>query len=111
MRHWFGATLAGMVFVALSATAAKHSETRRHADLYDPRGRAAEFRGHRENTFATIHAVAPFYSVLIRVNPENPASQPISSAMSAPAFRSREITAGPTPSRYATMSNSRTARP
>src|SRR5881392_3519773 len=30
--------------------------------------------GHRENTFATIHAVAPFYSVLIRVNPENPAS-------------------------------------
>ena len=32
------------------------------------------FDGHRENTFATIHAVAPFYSVLIRVNPENPAS-------------------------------------
>jgi len=30
--------------------------------------------GHRENTFATIHAVAPFYSVLLRVNPENPAS-------------------------------------
>ena len=32
------------------------------------------FDGHRENTFATIHAVAPFYSVLIRANPENPAS-------------------------------------
>src|SRR5437016_3197808 len=32
------------------------------------------FDGHREGTFATIHAVAPFYSVLIRVNPENPAS-------------------------------------
>jgi peptide/nickel transport system substrate-binding protein len=32
------------------------------------------FDGHREATFATIHAVAPFYSVLIRVNPENPAS-------------------------------------
>ena len=31
------------------------------------------FDGHRENTFATIHAVAPFYSVLIRANPENPA--------------------------------------
>ena len=29
--------------------------------------------GHREGTYATIHAVAPFYSVLIRVNPENPA--------------------------------------
>jgi peptide/nickel transport system substrate-binding protein len=32
------------------------------------------FDGHREATFATIHAVAPFYSVLVRVNPENPAS-------------------------------------
>src|SRR6516164_2214408 len=29
--------------------------------------------GHREATFAMIHAVAPFYSVLMRVNPENPA--------------------------------------
>src|SRR5207302_5304721 len=31
------------------------------------------FDGHREGTFATIHAVAPFYSVLVRANPENPA--------------------------------------
>src|SRR5690242_4485125 len=31
------------------------------------------FDGHREATFATIHAVAPFYSVLIRANPDNPA--------------------------------------
>jgi peptide/nickel transport system substrate-binding protein len=30
--------------------------------------------GHREQTFATIHSTAPFYSTLIRVNPENPAS-------------------------------------
>ena len=32
------------------------------------------FDGHREGTFATLHAVAPFYSVLIRINPENPSS-------------------------------------
>src|SRR5512133_3747954 len=32
------------------------------------------FDGHRETTFATMHSVAPFYSVLIRVNPENPSS-------------------------------------
>src|SRR5437868_12938661 len=32
------------------------------------------FDGHREATFATVHAVAPFYSVLARVNPTNPAS-------------------------------------
>src|SRR4051794_15329394 len=30
--------------------------------------------GHREQTFATVQATAPFYSVLIRVDPENPAS-------------------------------------
>jgi peptide/nickel transport system substrate-binding protein len=28
--------------------------------------------GHREGTFAMLHATAPFYSVLIRVNPDNP---------------------------------------
>jgi peptide/nickel transport system substrate-binding protein len=32
------------------------------------------FDGHRETTFATVHAGAPFYSVLIRVNPDNPSS-------------------------------------
>src|SRR6476469_8874052 len=32
------------------------------------------FDGHRESTYATVHSVAPFYSVLIRVNPENPAN-------------------------------------
>jgi peptide/nickel transport system substrate-binding protein len=31
------------------------------------------FDGHRESTYATVHSVAPFYSVLIRVNPDNPA--------------------------------------
>jgi len=32
------------------------------------------FDGHRESTYATIHTVAPFYSTLIRVDPENPSS-------------------------------------
>jgi peptide/nickel transport system substrate-binding protein len=32
------------------------------------------FDGHRETTYATIHSVAPYYSVLIRVPPENPSS-------------------------------------
>jgi peptide/nickel transport system substrate-binding protein len=30
--------------------------------------------GHRETTYATVHATAPFYSVLIRINPENPSA-------------------------------------
>jgi ABC-type transport system substrate-binding protein len=32
------------------------------------------FDAHHEQTFATIHTAAPFYSVLIRINPENPSS-------------------------------------
>src|SRR5579864_3716111 len=32
------------------------------------------FDGHREETYATVHSVSPFYSVLIRINPENPSS-------------------------------------
>ena len=32
------------------------------------------FDGHREATYATVHSAAPFYSVLIRVDPNNPAS-------------------------------------
>src|SRR5437660_2747180 len=32
------------------------------------------FDAHREVTYATIHSAAPFYSVLIRINPNNPSS-------------------------------------
>jgi peptide/nickel transport system substrate-binding protein len=32
------------------------------------------FDGHREGTFALIQAAAPFYSVLVRINPYDPAS-------------------------------------
>ena len=32
------------------------------------------FDGHRESTYATVHSVAPFYSVLMRVDPEDPSN-------------------------------------
>ena len=32
------------------------------------------FDAQREETYATIHSAAPFYSVLIRINPNNPES-------------------------------------
>jgi peptide/nickel transport system substrate-binding protein len=32
------------------------------------------FDGHRESTYATVHAIAPFFSVLVRINPDNPSS-------------------------------------
>jgi len=32
------------------------------------------YDGHRESTFGMIHPIRPFYSLLIRVNPDNPSS-------------------------------------
>ena len=32
------------------------------------------YDGHRETTFGMIHPIRPFYSLLIRVNPDNPQS-------------------------------------
>jgi len=32
------------------------------------------FDGHREETYATVHTTAPFYSVLLRINPSDPSS-------------------------------------
>jgi peptide/nickel transport system substrate-binding protein len=39
-----------------------------------PADASPSFDGHREATFATLQAMAPFYSVLVRINPENPSS-------------------------------------
>jgi peptide/nickel transport system substrate-binding protein len=32
------------------------------------------YDGHRERTYGLIHPIAPFYSTLVRINPENPSS-------------------------------------
>ena len=37
-------------------------------------GEAPSKDGHRETTYAIVHPYAPFYSLLIRVNPDNPQS-------------------------------------
>jgi peptide/nickel transport system substrate-binding protein len=61
--------------VALAAAASADEVPKRGGTLtyMIPADAPPSFDGHREGTFATIHAVAPFYSVLIRANPENPA--------------------------------------
>jgi peptide/nickel transport system substrate-binding protein len=65
-----------LAFLLLLAPLAAHSqEAPKHAGILTfmiPADTPPSFDGHRENTFATIHAVAPFYSVLIRANPDNP---------------------------------------
>jgi peptide/nickel transport system substrate-binding protein len=56
---------------------AADNETPKHGGTLNyliPADAPPSFDGHREQTYATVHTTAPFYSVLIRVNPENPAS-------------------------------------
>jgi peptide/nickel transport system substrate-binding protein len=67
--------LLGALF-ALAATAATAETPKRGGILtyMIPADSGPSLDGHRETTYAVVHATAPFYSVLIRVNPENPAS-------------------------------------
>jgi peptide/nickel transport system substrate-binding protein len=60
--------------VAGAATAAETPKRGGTLTYMIPADAPPSFDGHREATFATVHAVAPFYSVLIRANPQNPAS-------------------------------------
>jgi peptide/nickel transport system substrate-binding protein len=68
----------GLSIVALAGAAAAGAEPvpKRGGTLIFtiPADAPPSFDGHREGTFAMLHATAPFYSVLIRVNPQNPSS-------------------------------------
>ena len=73
MRRNFAAGLAILLSLCGSALA---DDTPKHGGILTymiPANSPPSFDGHREATFATIHSVAPFYSVLIRANPEDPA--------------------------------------
>jgi peptide/nickel transport system substrate-binding protein len=68
--------LAFGLIVALALPAAAE-ETPKHGGTLTyliPADAPPSFDGHRESTYATVHATAPFYSVLIRINPDNPSS-------------------------------------
>ena len=67
------ATLMAGVF-ALPAMAAETPKRGGILTFMIPADAPPSFDGHRENSFATVHSMAPFYSMLIRVNPENPSS-------------------------------------
>ncbi len=76
--EWIPA-LAGITVIAaalFSRPAAADEEPKHGGTLtyMIPADAPPSFDGHRESTYATVHSVAPFYSVLIRVNPENPSS-------------------------------------
>ncbi|HWY24021.1 MAG TPA: ABC transporter substrate-binding protein, partial [Nevskia sp.] len=74
MHRSFAAGVALLLSLAAPALA---DDTPRRGGILTymiPADSPPSFDGHRENTFATIHSVAPFYSVLIRANPDNPAA-------------------------------------
>jgi len=72
------ALLAGLwAGLALAAAPALADETPKRGGTLTylvPADAPPSFDGHRESTYATVHITAPFYSVLIRINPQNPAS-------------------------------------
>ena len=69
------AVFAGLA-VSIGATGPAAAETPKHGGIlkYVVPAEPPSFDGHIETTFALIHPVRPFYSVLIKVNPENPSS-------------------------------------
>ncbi len=72
MKLWLG-------FLALLAAAspARADDTPKRGGMFTyviPADGPPSLDAHRETTYATVHATAPFYSVLIRINPMNPQS-------------------------------------
>ncbi len=74
MRRWVAMALAIVLTGFVPARAAETPKRGGILTFMIPADSPPSFDGHRESTFATIHAMAPFYSVLIRANPDNPAA-------------------------------------
>src|SRR6201998_2379076 len=71
---WRAALAVLGVAAALPAAAAEMPKRGGVLTYMIPADAPPSFDGHREGTYATVHMTAPFYSRLIRVNPENPSS-------------------------------------
>src|SRR4051794_19255399 len=71
LAGWFGALLIAAPLAALAEETPKSGGTLTYVI---PADAPPSFDAHRETTFATIQSAAPFYSVLIRVDPRNPSS-------------------------------------
>src|SRR5438132_2477722 len=76
---WCGSKKSAAVAVMLGAIATAvpslaEEEPKRGGTLtyMIPADGPPSFDGHREATYATVHSAAPYYSVLIRVDPNNP---------------------------------------
>jgi peptide/nickel transport system substrate-binding protein len=70
-----GIALGGLLAAAM--VPAKAEDTPKHGGHFTfmiPADAPPSLDAHRETTYATVHATAPFYSVLIRINPMNPSA-------------------------------------
>src|ERR1700728_1828684 len=71
------AIFAALTALAVPVTPADADETPKRGGTLTymiPADAPPSFDAQREETYATIHAAAPFYSVLIRANPMDPGS-------------------------------------
>src|SRR5271165_791706 len=69
--------LFGLLALLVAALPAWAEEMPKHGGILTymiPADAPPSLDGHKETTYATVHATAPFYSTLIRINPMNPAS-------------------------------------
>ncbi|MEJ0016922.1 MAG: ABC transporter substrate-binding protein [Acetobacteraceae bacterium] len=69
------AALGAVVISVIAPTAAAAEEIPKRGGILTymiPADAPPSFDGHRETTYATVHATAPFYSVLIRLDPQHP---------------------------------------
>jgi len=68
---------AGLGAVLAASAPAMAAETPKYGGTLTymiPEDSPPSFDAQREETYATIHSAAPFYSTLIRINPDNPGS-------------------------------------
>jgi peptide/nickel transport system substrate-binding protein len=77
MRVAMRAAIAGATAILTAGTSGLAAETPKRGGTLVymiPSDAPPSLDGHRETTYATIHTAAPFYSVLMRINPDNPSS-------------------------------------
>src|SRR5690242_15580445 len=67
-------SLAAALVLAMPASAGETPKRGGILTYMIPADSPPSFDAHREQTYATIHTAAPFYSVLIRIDPNNPSS-------------------------------------
>ena len=105
MRSGPWAAAFGAIASFIATGPASADETPKHGGILTymiPADAPPSFDGHRETTYATVHSTAPFYSVLIRLDPEHP--EDVDEVRLRPVHRdadSRPTTARPTRSRSA----------